>query len=100
MTNTGAGSQFSGLKASLRMETATFQFAYAGNMDGYHIDLSTVPDMSTDVYLSFAVGHGSPLVQTNPRQWDKYHIGKKLYWRVTNFERTVSGPIMTAVVAP
>jgi hypothetical protein len=73
--------RFTRLKADLTTTTATFSFAYSGTMETYHIDLSTLPDMSWDVYLSFASGPSSPLQQTDPRKWDKYVPGKKLYWR-------------------
>jgi hypothetical protein len=91
-------SKFSKLEASLTTESATFKFSYAGNMETYHIDLSTYADMSWDVYLSFAKGAASPLTETDPAKWDKYVAGKKLYWRVTNFERTIQSPIMEVIV--
>jgi hypothetical protein len=87
---------FSGLSSSLGASQAQFQFAYSGSTPGYHVDLSTLADMSWDVYLDFATGAASPVSTTNPRRWGKYLCGRTLYWRVWDQGRTVSSPIQTA----
>jgi uncharacterized membrane protein len=91
-----APSGFSGLSANLGASQAQFSFSYSGGTSGYHVDLSTLADMSWDVYLDFATGSGSPVATGNPQRWDKYRCGRTLYWRVWNQERTVSSPIQTA----
>jgi hypothetical protein len=64
---------------------ATFSFAYAGGASSYKVDISTRPDMSTDVYVNFATGSASPLTVASPAaMWDKYVCGRTLYWRVTS----------------
>lgn len=88
---------FTDLSATLSFSTATFSFAYSGNATYFYIDLSTVADMSWDVYGNFAEGSTSPVIQTGPTGWDKYTCSRTLYWRV----RTASdppSPIQTATV--
>jgi hypothetical protein len=87
---------FSGLSSNLGASLAQFSFSYSGSTSGYHVDLSTVPGMTTDVYVDFATGSASPVSTGNPQRWDKYRCGKTLYWRVWNQERTVSSAIQTA----
>jgi parallel beta-helix repeat protein len=91
---------FSGLSATLAASRAEFQFAYSGSTASYHVDLSTVADMSTDVYLDFATGAASPLSTALPQRWDKYTCGRTLYWRVWDQERRVGGPIQAASTFP
>ena len=56
--------------------------------------------MSWDVYLSFGTGYSPPIPANNPTtKWDKYTCGKTLYWRVTNFTRSINSPIQTATVS-
>jgi hypothetical protein len=43
------------------------------------------------------VGTASPLVETNPRKWDKYVCGRTLYWQVES-STGVKSPIQTAYV--
>jgi hypothetical protein len=91
-----ASGSFSNLSASLGSGTAAFNFSYSGSSSGFHVDLSTLADMSWDVYLSFGTGSSSPIQVGSPQAlWDKYRCGKTLYWRVWNQDRTVSSPIQT-----
>lgn len=62
--------------------SAMFSFSYTGTSNTFIVDASTVSNMSTDVYRSFANGPSSPIVETNPTKWDKYSCGRTLYWRV------------------
>lgn len=48
----------------------------------YVVDVSTDPKMATDVYLTFAQGKSSPIVERNPIKWDKFSCGRVLYWTV------------------
>ncbi|MDQ3099288.1 MAG: DNRLRE domain-containing protein [bacterium] len=90
---------FSTLSSNLRTSNATFAFSYSGSTNKYIIDLSTLPDMSSDVYLSFKEGRNIPLIAQDPQNmWDKYSCGRTLYWRVYNIDRTVTSPIQTAIV--
>lgn len=92
------GGSFSNLSASLGCN-ASFSFADSGSSPGFHVDLSTTPDMSWDVYLDFSTGSTSPLPVFNPgSRWDKYRNGRRLYWRVSNSARTVVSPIQSSVV--
>src|SRR4029079_18002907 len=76
---------------------ASFSFSYSSVTSSYVLEDSTLHDMSWDVYLSFAQGTTSPIVETNPRKWDKYSCGRSLYWRVPTSEG-VKSPIQTQVV--
>ena len=90
------GGEFSNLSASLGSDAARFNFSYSESSSGFHVDLSTLADMSWDVYLSFGTGSSSPIQVSSPQTlWDKYRCGKTLYWRVWNQDRTVSSPIQT-----
>lgn len=63
---------------------ATFRFEFAGSTSGFHVDISTSPDMSNDVYLHFADGVTSPLVESDPTKWGKFTCNQEMYWRVTS----------------
>jgi hypothetical protein len=73
---------FTGLSSQSTNIKAVFSFGYTGGVESYRIDLSTLPDMSTDVYVNFASGIAGPLTNINPTGWDKYACGKTLFWRV------------------
>lgn len=75
-------SPFTNLSATLSTSSATFSFTYAGSATYFYVDLSTVADMSWDVYGNFAEESRSPIIQTNPTKWGQYVCGKTLYWRV------------------
>ncbi|MDP3724668.1 MAG: hypothetical protein Q8R11_03490, partial [bacterium] len=47
---------FTNLSATLQENQATFQFSFSDQTSDYHIDLSTLSDMSSDTYLSFGRG--------------------------------------------
>lgn len=89
---------FNNLSATLVSNTATFNFTYSGITNTYHVDMSTLPDMSWAIYVDFGVGNQSPVAVSNPTKWDKYQCGTTLYWRVYNSDRTISSPIQTSVV--
>ncbi|MFC1996942.1 DNRLRE domain-containing protein [Chloroflexota bacterium] len=62
--------------------SAIFSFDYSGSTSGFYVNMSTYPDMSEDVYLHFAEGLNSPLIEADPTKWDKFSCGQTLYWRV------------------
>lgn len=91
--------EYSQMDGTLRPEQATFVFTYSGTTNNYIVDLSTVANMSTDVYVTFGQGAFSPVAVTSPQtKWDKYTCGRTLYWRVSTADRSVMSPIQTAVV--
>lgn len=99
-TNTPQSWNISNMLANLGNTSASFNFTYTGTPSNYfRVHLSTTPDMSSDVYLTFAGGTTSPLVENNPHKWDKYTCGKTLYWRVETANGNVS-PIAQALVCP
>lgn len=79
-------------------KTAGFRFTYSGITPRYIIDVSTLPDMSGDVFLSFSEGVSPPVTETNPSKWDKYSCNRTLYWKVYTADRQVSSPIQTTTV--
>lgn len=89
---------FSNLSASLNSTNSIFNFSYSGSSSNYHVDLSTLSNMSWDVYLDFATGSNSPITISNPTKWDKYQCNRTLYWRVYNSDRTVSSSIQTTTI--
>ncbi len=96
-TATPAASVFSNLSAVFGSQ-ASFSFTYSGTQNTNRIiDVSTVSDMSTDVYLTFVQGTSIPLIEANPTKWDKYSCGRTLYWRVRNSAGEVS-PIKATTV--
>mgnify|MGYP001584859767 CR=1 FL=1 len=80
--------------------SATFSFTYTGTSKTFIVNASTVSDMSTDVYHSFASGPSSPIVETNPTKWDKYSCGRTLYWQVRTLEGTQSAIQSNIVTCP
>lgn len=89
---------FSAESAMLTPDKATFAFRYRGDTNHFRVDISTVADMSRDVFVGFGTGQSSPITVSNP-QWDKYRCGATLYWRVLELLNGVVGEIQTAVVA-
>lgn len=81
-TPTPSTDSFYNLSAIFASNVATFSFSYNGSASYYYVDLSTTMDMSWDVYLNFAEGTKSPIVQSSPAKWGKYVCGAKLTWRV------------------
>lgn len=77
---------------------ATFRFDFTGISYGYQINISTVADMSTDVYMNFATGRESPIISLDPQKWDKYSCGKTLYWKVISLDTNAESEIQTATV--
>src|SRR3989338_8543320 len=70
---------FSNLAAKLGENSASFSFDYSGTTTGLKIDLSVTADLSWGVYLDFARGSKSPVIENNPKKWDAYACGKTLY---------------------
>ncbi|KKQ66739.1 MAG: hypothetical protein US86_C0004G0057 [Candidatus Daviesbacteria bacterium GW2011_GWA2_38_24] len=89
---------FSNLAAKLGENSASFSFDYSGTTTGLKIDLSVTADLSWGVYLDFARGSKSPVIENNPKKWDAYACGKTLYWRAYDEERKVQSSIQKAVV--
>lgn len=89
---------FTELSANFTTNQAQFNFNYSGQTTHYVVDLSSMPDMSWDVYGGFAGGSASPIVVNDPTKWDKYSCGRTLYWRVWNEERTIASPIQSKIV--
>ncbi len=79
---------------------ATFSFTFTGTSSTFIVNASTVSDMSTDVYHSFASGPSSPIVETNPTKWDKYSCGRTLYWQIRTMEGTQSAIQSNIVTCP
>lgn len=83
-------SAFTNLKSNLSETKNRAEFFYTPilpNMNSpFSIDLSTDPNMESDVYLSFAQGTEKSALQANAKQWDKFTCGKTLYWRVQSAE--------------
>lgn len=77
---------------------AKFYFSYSAYTTNFVIDASTLPDMSNDVYLTFAQGSESPITLTNPTKWDKYTCGRMLYWRIYNADKTVKSSIQKTTI--
>lgn len=99
VTPTPQPSVFSSVGGNFTATNATFTFNYTGTTSKYIVDVSTLADMSYDVYLSFVEGAASPLQVSNPQtKWDKYSCGRTLYWRVYNADRSVQSPIQTTTV--
>lgn len=92
---------FDNLSSSMpKPGSAMFSFSYTGTSNTFIVDASTVSNMSTDVYHSFASGPSSPIVETNPTKWDKYSCGRTLYWRVLTLEGEQSAIQSNIVTCP
>lgn len=63
---------------------ALFYFSsYKGPIGSVHrVDVSTHPQMLSDIYLNFAQGNFSPIFATSSTSWDKYTCGRNLYWKI------------------
>ncbi len=89
---------YSTLSATMPISgAAIFSFTYAGISSGFYVDVSTVADMSTDVYLHFTQGTSSPLIEPDPTKWDKYSCGRTLYWRVIS-NSGIQSPIQSTTI--
>lgn len=81
----------SNMTATLGENTATFRFKYTGdNTNGFRVELSTTPDFSSDVNVTFgtvpynANSADYTVTVDNPKdKWDKYVCAARLYWRVS-----------------
>jgi Tfp pilus assembly protein FimT len=98
-TPTTASGQYTGLAATLGSTQASYTFTYTGAAASSHtVNMSTVSNMSTDVYVNFASGASSPVTVASPTaKWNKYVCGATLYWRVST-PAGVTSPIQTSVV--
>lgn len=91
---------FSDEAATFGPDGATFSFAYRGAADDFRVNVSTVPDMSTDVYVDFGQGNTSPIKVGDPQgRWDKYRCGETLYWQVLERSNGAVGAIRATTVA-
>jgi hypothetical protein len=90
--------QIDSLKATLSESEAKFEFGHPSESGPYRVHMSTVPDMSTDVYLTFAFGDASPLVVNDVQKWDKYTCGRDFYWRVEDDNRASVSEIASVIV--
>lgn len=86
------------LPAELSETQAVFGFNYTGTARRYRVDLSTVPDMSSDVYLNFGSSNGYTITVNDPTKWDKYTCDKILYWKVVSIDTNTESEIQTATV--
>lgn len=90
---------FSNLSATMVKNQATFNFTYSGPRSTlFRVDVSTIKDMSGDVYVDFAGGSKSPVVMNYPTKWDKYNCGRTLYWKVKAYNNQIISPIQTSTV--
>jgi hypothetical protein len=90
---------FSAETATFGADEAVFAFRYRGAADDFRIDVSTVPDMSTDVYVGFGAGNEDPIAVADPQgRWDKYTCDRTLYWRVRELSNGAVGEIQTTTV--
>lgn len=90
---------FSAETAMFGPDGAVFSFAFRGAADDFRVDVSTVADMSTDVYVGFGSGNASPISVEDPQaRWDKYRCDSTLYWRVRELSNGVVGDIQTTTV--
>jgi hypothetical protein len=90
---------FSAVAATFGADEAVFSFRYRGAADDFRVDVSTVPDMSTDVYVGFGAGNETPIAVANPQaRWDKYRCDRTLYWRVRELSNGAVGEIQTTTV--
>ncbi|MFO7544076.1 MAG: hypothetical protein R6W77_01115 [Trueperaceae bacterium] len=93
---------FSDEVATFGADGAVFSFRYRGAADDFRVDVSTVPDMSTDVYVGFGAGNESPIEVGSPQaRWDKYRCDRTLYWQVKELSNGAVGEIhATTVTCP
>lgn len=88
-------------KTALNQNEAVFYFpAPISFGNDIAIDLSTSPDMSTDVYGNFAEGDSNPIITIHPTKWDKYICGKTLYWQARSKRYNQKSAIYSSVVCP
>ena len=90
---------FSDEVATFGPDGAVFSFGYRGAADDFRVDVSTVPDMSTDVYVGFGAGNESPIEVSSPQvRWDKYRCDRTLYWQVKELSNGAVGEIHATTV--
>lgn len=91
---------FNGLSTLLDASRSTAQFRFVSILQPqtFIVDLSTNPQMATDVYVNFASGRGPVISESNPTKWDKFSCGRTLYWIVRTEDSRLKSPIQTARV--
>lgn len=90
---------FSDESATFGPDEAVFSFRYRGAADDFRVDVSTLFDMSWDVYVGFGSGDGSPIAVADPQgRWDKYTCGSTLFWRVRELSNGAVGEIHETMV--
>lgn len=98
-TPTPNAASFSTLSANLVGNNTTFSFKYSGSSPSFSVDVSTSSNFSSDVITRFGSGAGSPISVVDPQtQWSSYGCSKTIYWRVSNYNRSVVSPVQTALV--
>jgi hypothetical protein len=75
---------FSNLFSDFSATSATFKFDYSGSQTYFQINISTTPNLVSDVYFGFSGGQASPIVELSPSKWDKYQCGRTLYWNIVS----------------
>jgi hypothetical protein len=91
--------EFTNLEGNFNANLASYSLNYSGSTRNYIIDMSTLPDMSSDVYLTFAQNRFLPISVVNPQsKWGKYTCGNTLYWRVYNANKSISSAIQATTI--
>ncbi len=92
---------FSNLHAELFSNKAYFYFSYTGYSDLTLIDVSTDPEMNSNVF-TFDYGTQSPIIELNPTRWNSYACSNtscpRIYWRVRSSTGSVSPITATTVI--
>lgn len=91
---------FSGLSANLWGNQSSFTFTYSGGSSPtYFVDISTDPNLLSDVSTDFGSGNNSPISVTDPQnKWSSYACSKTVYWRVSNYNKGVRSSIQTSLI--
>ncbi len=75
--------KFSSMSATLNEKDSQFNFEYSGKSSVFTVEMSTFPDFSENIYLTFASGSQSPLyAKKDVRNYSDYYCGSKIYWRI------------------
>ncbi len=91
---------FTNLRADMYSDKAFFYFQYSGYSNKFTVDVSTQPNMSSDVAVGFVSALDNPLIADTPQNWDKYRCGRTLYWRIKSVTGTSSPIQATTVLCP
>ena len=75
--------QFSSMSATLNQADSQFNFEYSGKSSIYTVEMSTFPDFSENIYLTFATGLKSPLMaKKDVEDYADYYCGQTVFWRI------------------